>query len=401
MTLHYEFPHIHHINDVLAVIKDDPDFIVVKKEAGVTLVRYVVSGKSTFPAVNESDPYASIRRECRGLVFDTATGELVSRRLHKFFNLGERSDTTTIDLTRPHVVLEKLDGSMITPFPVMDGSIRWGTKMGITDTSMQAECYVAQHPEYLDFASDMIDEGKTPIFEWCSRQQKIVLDYAKDQLVLLHIRDNLTGDYLPRPSVERLGEIYSIPVVKVVASSVGNLDEFIATIRAMEDAEGVIIQFDDGHMVKVKSDWYVALHRAKAAIETRERDVVHLILEDKIDDLMPLLEEKDKARLTAFASDIYIDIDKFRRDVLHTVQGARSYGWDRKKFAAINKGAAGSPHLDACFRVWDIEADDEIKVAAHRYAVAFILKYSLTNNSYRDYAKRILRTAKWSPKEIG
>ena len=52
----------------------------------------------------------------------------------KFFNVNEREETLIqhIDFSQPHLILEKLDGSMITPFEV-DSRIRWGTKMGLTD----------------------------------------------------------------------------------------------------------------------------------------------------------------------------------------------------------------------------------------------------------------------------
>jgi RNA ligase len=51
-------------------------------------------------------------RECRGLIFNAETGEVISRRLHKFFNIGELPETQAekVDITRPHIILEKMDG---------------------------------------------------------------------------------------------------------------------------------------------------------------------------------------------------------------------------------------------------------------------------------------------------
>jgi hypothetical protein len=55
----------------------------------------------------------AIRRECRGLLF-YPDGRIMSRRLHKFFNVNERDETQVhrIDLGQPHVILEKLDGCL-------------------------------------------------------------------------------------------------------------------------------------------------------------------------------------------------------------------------------------------------------------------------------------------------
>lgn len=57
----------------------------------------------------------AIRRELRGLIFSAKDGTVISRRFHKFFNVGELPETQPekIDMKVPFVVLEKLDGSMI------------------------------------------------------------------------------------------------------------------------------------------------------------------------------------------------------------------------------------------------------------------------------------------------
>jgi len=38
--------------------------------------------------------------------------QVISRRLHKFFNIGELPETESerVDISRPHVILEKMDG---------------------------------------------------------------------------------------------------------------------------------------------------------------------------------------------------------------------------------------------------------------------------------------------------
>ena len=211
--MRYQFPHIKHINDVLPAIQDSPEFIVAEREH-FTVVNYVVAHPETFPEVatvaltngdathfgifeSEEAHKAAIRRELRGIIF-AKDGSILARRLHKFFNVNERDETQQhlIDLSQPHVILEKLDGSMITPIPIKD-HLRWGTKMGITDVSMGAETFVATHPEYTEFAKWCKENNYTPIFEWVSRKQRIVVDYPEDNLILIAVRNNTTGEYLP------------------------------------------------------------------------------------------------------------------------------------------------------------------------------------------------------------
>ena len=194
--MNYQFPVIKNISQVLPLIAERKEFIVAERDGDVTIVNYVVMTGDTFPpVVTEAD---AILRELRGMIFKTSTGEVLARRYHKFFNCGERDETQIgeIDFTQPHVILEKLDGSMITPFMTTDG-IRWGTKMGATDVAIPVEKFVAARPQYVEFAKFCIEQGWTPIFEWTSRQQTIVIDYPEDNLILTAVRNNVTGEYLP------------------------------------------------------------------------------------------------------------------------------------------------------------------------------------------------------------
>jgi tRNA splicing ligase len=109
--MNYDFPQINNINDVLPHISGKDEFRVMEKD-WYTVVNYAVAFGETFQW-NENDPVGSaIRRECRGLIFDGETGNLISRPYHKFFNVGEKDETQLhkINLNEPHVVLEKLDG---------------------------------------------------------------------------------------------------------------------------------------------------------------------------------------------------------------------------------------------------------------------------------------------------
>lgn len=65
----------------------------------------------------------------------------------KFFNIGETEESMPerIDLSRPHIVLNKLDGSMIGPFVTpIDGRLRYGSKKGITPLTTVVEDFVRE-----------------------------------------------------------------------------------------------------------------------------------------------------------------------------------------------------------------------------------------------------------------
>ena len=284
----YNFPTITHIDDVLPAIEGCSDFIVAQRD-GYKIINYMVAKEDTFDG-----PHAAIRRECRGLKFDL-DGKLIARPYHKFFNLGEKAEARNPNLSIPHVILEKLDGSFIHPF-LVNGKLELSTKMGITDVAKQVYPFLDANPNYKEFMEDMIFRGCTPIFEWCSRQQRIVVDYPVDRLVLTAIRENSTGNYHSLSSLNKIAEKYDIEVVKSYDAM--TYEQALKVIE-FEGGEGIVIRFDNGHMLKVKTETYLQLHRVKASIE-QERNVIALILDEKLDDLRPLLSDTDLARLNKF-----------------------------------------------------------------------------------------------------
>jgi RNA ligase len=193
--MHYAFPEIRHIEDVLPHIEGREEFVVAERDFG-TVINYVVAMADTFDMTGPDDLGGAIRRECRGIKFHP-NGEIAARPFFKFFNTGEREETQPhrIDMSQPHVIMEKRDGSMIHPMMV-NGYIRWMTKMGITEVAMQAEKFVAKNIKYKDFAAWCIKEKLTPIFEWTSPFNQIVLPYENDQLTLLAVRENVGGKFL-------------------------------------------------------------------------------------------------------------------------------------------------------------------------------------------------------------
>ena len=195
--MNYEFPEINHISDVISHIENRPEFKVMEK-GWYTVINYMVAFEDTFSLLRERSHYnMKIRRECRGLIFNTETGQLLSRPYHKFFNAGERAETqiNKINLYEPHVVLEKLDGSMIRPIPTQEG-FRLATKAGITEVAMNAEVFIADKLQYAKFIQYCIDKESTPIFEWVSRKNRIVVDYPEDNLIITAVRSNKTGFYV-------------------------------------------------------------------------------------------------------------------------------------------------------------------------------------------------------------
>jgi RNA ligase len=325
--MHYAFPIIRTIEDVLPHIEGRPEFVVAERE-GYTIVNYVVAMADTFDMTGPDDLGGAIRRECRGLIFD-ADGNLMSRPFHKFFNVNEREETQAhrLDLSVlfDHVIMEKLDGSMIRPI-LVDGYLRLATKMGVTEVAMQAETWLAaQDPSLNEWLRQCVHDSVTPIFEWVSPFNQIVLAYEEADLVYLGTRDNATGAYVmdkscPFSTVPRYGSVE------------GNLADYISRQRGAEGREGDIIRFADGHMVKVKNDWYVRIHKTVDRI-VFDRNIVALILNEEMDDVMPMLPVIQANRVrnfeVRFAERLHAVVEIYDR-YWNTVVAS---GLDRKRYA--------------------------------------------------------------------
>jgi RNA ligase len=321
------FPIIYSIDDLLPHIKNKPEINVNVQSNGTTVVCYSIASSSTF-----DDAWA---RECRGITFDV-DGKILARSLHKFFNVGEKEHTLVgnIDWEDSVRVMDKRDGSMITSM-VIDGEVVCKTKKSFeTGQALRAREFMESNKKYLRFARAMFIMGCTPTFEWTSRGDRIVLLYKSDNLVLTHLRNNITGEYLQ--DIHRLADTYDIPVVDDFEIDSGGAKEWINKIQLEENKEGYVVQFANGDMVKLKTPWYINSHHSVTF--TRERDVARMVIEESIDDFKSYLtaigESLDKVhaienRVTSQLNGLRLYVTEFcknndTKDTISFVNNAKS-----------------------------------------------------------------------------
>ena len=327
--MNYKFPVINNINDVLPHIEGRSEFVVAERE-DYTVINYVVAMADTFNMVDVNDFGGAIRRECRGLIFNKA-GKLISRPYHKFFNVNEKEETQVykleLDMLFDHIIMEKVDGSMIRPI-ISGGWLRLATKMGVTDVAEAAEKIVnyTQH-EWLMY---MYLAELTPILEYIAPTNKIVVEYSEPKLILTAVRDNVTGEYRDLSDFESPFE-----VVKIYGSVDISLEKYIALARQKEGREGDIIRFSDGHMLKIKNDWYVRIHKTKDLIRA-ERNIAEIIINEKLDDILPLLDATDLNTVRIYEKRFDAAIDNVLGRLEGLVTLAKVLHAGNKKEVAIN-----------------------------------------------------------------
>jgi RNA ligase len=373
--MNYEFPTITNISDVLPAIEGRDEFVVAEKE-GYIVINYNVMMADTFDC--------PIRRECRGIIFDNESGDILRRPFHKFFNVNEREETQdhVVDLSQDHRILEKLDGSMIAPFMIWPGEMVWGTKMGATDVAKPVEEFVEANSHYRQFAKFTISRGYTPIFEWCSRKQRIVLDYREDQLILTAIRDITTGRYMSHELMEAHAESYRIPVVRTFEPQT-DMKAFVEYVRDLEDLEGFVVRFSDGHMLKLKCHWYLQIHKAKEAI-LQDRNIVELILDEALDDVKAHLPQEDRDRLSRFEDNFNRAVLIKSAEIMQLMYQLRDSGIDRKAFALGQAQTVDSYIRPIVFKNFDVEPSAEKIDADVRNTIRNNLTKTVKYEAIRD-----------------
>lgn len=311
----YKFPVIEQLRDVLPFIEGRDEFVVGQRRGDLTVINYNVGLTDTF-RINENEyleyrgenlPVGIMRRECRGLVFD-GTGKIVSRPFHKFFNVNEIEETRieNLDMNVPHTITEKMDGSMVRPL-MIHNDLKLGTKMVMSDVADAATAYLMSRPrnircDLIEFFLYCIHQlNITPIMEFISPHNRIVLNYPTWDLVLLAMRHINTGEYLPvtgpnSPANLIAGTLTIVPHHRSIDE---NMNEWVERQSELEQREGDVITFDNGHKIKVKNTWYVQIHRCKDQIRSNRR-LLEVIIDNNLDDILPFLDENDLKMVHTF-----------------------------------------------------------------------------------------------------
>eukprot|EP01125_Pyxidicula_operculata_P014542 TRINITY_DN4853_c0_g1_i1.p1 TRINITY_DN4853_c0_g1~~TRINITY_DN4853_c0_g1_i1.p1 ORF type:complete len:385 (+),score=50.52 TRINITY_DN4853_c0_g1_i1:74-1228(+) len=311
------FPRNIKIEDIREAISGRDDFREVRGPDFSVFIYFLGMAKDIFPnpddAPDERTAYLwKLRRECRGIVFNDK-GEVISRRFHKFFNINETEETKgeKIDLSKPFLLTEKLDGTMISPF-YSEGVLRFGTKAGLTDSTLLVEEFISKSTvPYREFSTYCVSKGWTPLYEYCGPKHPIVLTYKEELLRLLALRNIVTGNYITFSQLRKISEQTGIPLTKAWTPSELGLNDlssfatFEQSIKNQNGLEGFVIRFDSGLMFKIKTNWYFSLNKTLDKIKNRsERHLWKSILNEEYDDIKTFLSDDMRVRMDEFAVEL-------------------------------------------------------------------------------------------------
>lgn len=327
----------------LKIVKSNPEMTFYKTEHTVDgysihTFSYKLAWYKEF--INPVDGEDWTAHEMRGLtfVFDK-DGSLYNRHilLNKFWNVNQNEETLLSNLIDKEVkaIHDKLDGSIASFVRLPNGKVYGKSKASFSsDQSIQMTELYNSDSNIKRFVDWSLDNNLVAIFEYVSPLNKIVLDYDKSKLVLLKLRNNLTGEYIDISSLDE-NILSGIELAKTEESI--SLDKLLEISESLEGKEGWVVQFSDGYIVKIKTKWYFSRHRLLTESLNRENDVIELIVNEKIDDVVSQLgdTEVDVAK-KEWISAIQVKVNKYLSNKIADVN-RKFKDYDENRLAFVLK----------------------------------------------------------------
>ena len=247
---------------------------------------------------------------CRGLIVDCTTRTVVGRPFDKFFNLNDpvfpensEEELRKAVRTQGHWASEKIDGTMITIFFAED---RW-----------QCATHRSLSGPHVDSANDLLEKkdyifakGYTFVCEYTAPWDRKVIDYGeKEDFTLLSVHHTTWLPSICAPKeLEVIAKCMGIGIPENV-----RVNKDFANLRVDPYTEGYVLLFDNGHRVKVKTEWYLAAHKF---IDMPEKRIIKLA---KYEEYIP--EALEKKRREEICKTVQAVRD-LKEDVLREVESA-------------------------------------------------------------------------------
>lgn len=234
---------------------------------------------------------------CRGLIIDTHRWEVAALPFPKFFNLGERPESSLGVLPEePFRVFEKLDGSLGISYRC-NGKPALATRGSFNSPEAERGTAFFHQLSHLN----ELPEHFTLLFEVICRDSRGLLDYDYEGLSLLAIVDRHTGVELSWEEVcDWAGRLQCrVPTVYPFST----LSEVLETRQKLPaQMEGYVVRFASGLRVKVKGEAYLALHKLAAGLT--ERGILESLATGTAEQLLCSVPEEFRAEVEGIVSDL-------------------------------------------------------------------------------------------------
>lgn len=331
----------------------DDAYNALAAEFGIKVKKYEEYGI----ALLDYDMLASPRHhhivdECRSLILDLHTFDIISRKFNRFYNVGEVLEYESNFNWNSITVQEKADGSLIGVYYNRNTKMWHISTRGMADASGQWGDELSFHTKVLNaFGIDEEGlqtafngwEGSTLVFEYTGPSNHIVTPYTHEEMVLLTIVDSDGYEYTHRDFEAstaakmvkyRLISTYELKDKNALLSAAQNIDGL---------KEGFVVRDDAGMRLKVKSPLYVKAHKLRGNGTPSPNAILEIVLMGEEDEVLAYfpgwksLVDDAKHMVTSWIS-----------NVAEVYEAHRHYT-NQKDFALAIQATPGTPGLGLMF----------------------------------------------------
>lgn len=306
----------------------------------------------------ESPKVHPIVMECRSLILENITWDLIAMSFKRFFNYGECLDLTKDFDYSNAFALEKVDGSLITVVHYHDKwymstrkSIEGKGNVGIFTFTFR-DLFDRTVSQYDGFW-DKLDKDNVYVFELVSPESKVVKPYMNRALYILTIR-NTKNDF-KELEYEKTVEIAEALGVNIPQRySFKNIEDLIQMSAGLEalDEGFVCVDYtgEEVKRIKVKNPKYVAIAHLKESSSSSMRAIMQMIIAQEHEEFLSYFPE-----FTSIVNGINAEYLKYKNELTSLINEAISKkGLERKAFAMY---ATKTINPSLMFLVYDGKVD--------------------------------------------
>jgi hypothetical protein len=288
----------------------------INQRNNLLLIRYgrysdVFGGENEITNENFWDIKNGFYKECRSIVIDIKNENIVLSPFKKFRNLNEGEENKLeviikeMNKAKSLEFTNKLDGSMQSARfynneIVMSGSqsINMNNSWRLQDgynMLIKQNNYISMMKENSDY---------TFIFEYITLKDAHVVNYKKEDegLYLLGLRNVYTGEQLSYRQVKLYADKYNVKMTQIFNKTFEEVIEDTKKYKS-DEMEGFVMNID-GHLVKIKCDDYVQIHKVLSNISSINLIIKH-IADNTFDDLISKVPESYKWRVIKIANLVF------------------------------------------------------------------------------------------------
>lgn len=306
------YPHI----DNYKTFKDMIKPLIFKEYNNMLLVRY----GNAYDYIDKNttiddfwNKYDGLYKECRSVVLNIKTSEVIILPMDKFFNINELQETSYDNILNKlsiaqynHLPIEysdKLDGSMIcaryyngeyllTSSQALNPNNSWRLQDAYTMLTDNYKNMLYDHPH------------QTFIFEYISLKDQHVVKYTKEQegLYLIGERNTLSAYTYSYDWLNIMAKRYDIKTTVLFNTDINyimsHLDE-----KSSDQAEGFVINID-GYRVKLKYNDYVTMHKTLSSMVSPNY-IIKAIADENFDDFISKVPSSYKENVKLIADKVF------------------------------------------------------------------------------------------------